>query len=104
MEKLFVAICVAFAAFLALAAVDTVETATVNDLEPYSVASDTTFWTVSEHPAITVRVTTDGDAVAVSSILGNDQAVACDTVYKSSGSAFIELLRILSPGMRVYFR
>ena len=83
---------------------DSVITECVNDLAPYTTNDDSSYWTVSEHPLVVVRVTTDDMAVSVDAIFGRGMAAAADTRLFSFGEGFLEVLSTISPGFLLLFK
>lgn len=103
MMKPMVLLGVAMAVSL-LGAADAIVTETVNDLAPYTTADDSSYWTVSTHPAITVRVTTAGTAVSAAAIFGEPVAAAVDTRISGADEGFLEILSTISPGFMLFLR
>ena len=103
MKQLIPTLALAAAAVFAYAA-DSVVTETVNDLAPYTTADDSSYWTVSTHPAITVRVTTAGTAVSAAAIFGEPVAAAVDTRISGADEGFLEILSTISPGFMLFLR
>ena len=103
MMKPMVLLGVAMAVSL-LGAADTIVTETVNDLAPYTTADDSSYWTVSTHPLVTVRVTTDDTAFSTAAVLGGSVAAAIDTRTCGFDEGFMAILSTISPGMMLLLR
>lgn len=103
MKQLILTLALAAAAVFAHAA-DSVVTETVNDLAPYTAADDSSYWTVSTHPAVTVRVTTAGTAVSAAAIFGECVAAAIDTRISDADEGFLEILSTISPVFMLLLR
>ena len=85
-------------------AADSVVTEVVNDLVPYTTADDSDYWTVSTHPLVSVRVTTDDTAVPAEAIFGVSAAAAVDTRLSTADEGFLDILSTISPGFMLLFR
>ena len=103
MMKPMVLLGVAMAVSL-LGAADAIVTETFNDLAPYTTADDSSYWTVSTHPLVSVRTTTDDTVLDVSALLGVPKQAAVDTRLSDADEGFLEILSTISPGFMLFLR
>ena len=101
MMKPMVLLGVAMAVSL-LGAADTIVTETVNDLAPYDNTRSDSFWNTTAYSYTTVRVTTSEASFDPAALLQGTvkpKPMAVDTMLEAEGSAFLDILSTISPGL-----